>query len=225
MKKENTKVALGIGCALLLSASLIVLPLMNSGKGEIDLSRTESGIRVYYEEAEQLELPRVEISYVWPESEQEIFEEWYPDIIRGTVVRCRNIEIDYGNGNRIGSALIDIRVEKVYKGGFRVGETVTLKAGEGYEYAEETVKGAEGIFLCNRYTEDSYATYGGETLMLADIADGGLSNRFNFLDSERNVAMHFLFTSRYSYCYDALDPMLSTLDDVEAYMLDMLPPN
>lgn len=201
----------------------------NPGSGrDIKLERSDKKIQVYTLD----EAPAVSSSYGLAFfTEEEIFTKWDTAIFRGTVLSVQNIAIKHGQWEEY-RAIATIRVEEVFRGGCKTGDTVSLLLPcpvnmEGYwvensEVASSVRVGMSGIFMPLKYDENSTCIYyeGKERaevkLYLLDLAEYGLPDgeRFMFLDTEKGL----LYAK---FAYESLEGA-STLEDIEAYIRKML---
>lgn len=158
-------------------------------------------------------------------TEEEIFS-FNSAIFKGTISDIYNIEIDSPLLNY--GAIVEIKVEKVYRGFCSEGDTISVLVThpleiEGYAMEDsETVSrmrvGMTGIFKASIYDEDDVWTSGDGEIKLAlkDIADYGfgIGAYCAFLETEEG-----LYYASYAYPGAA---GAQTLDDIEEYVKAMI---
>ena len=167
-------------------------------------------------------------------TEEELFSHEKTFAIRGTVSGLTNITIDF-NGDRVQRCLATIEISRVYRGDWAPGSTITMLlpcainiagahgSGQLATLVEDTdvisqlQTGAEGIFFPWVYDEASYWEQNGAVLWLRELATCGLGDgmRWAFFETDRGIVYE-----KYSYPGAA---GAANLDDIEAYVLAMLP--
>lgn len=213
-------------CLVVLGAILFPLlpaPTVEPQPGDIQPSvGTTAKVSYGYDEAD-VDTRKSELIGM---SEEEMFSREAMYVFRGRVSGLSNITIDF-NGEREVRCLVMVAVERVYQGDIAEGEQITMLAPcaidiLGGSHMEDTgiisqlKSGMEGIFMPWTYSEASYMEMNGATLMLRDLAPCGLADgmRWAFLETERGLTF---MRSAYPGASDA-----KTLDDVEAYVVEML---
>lgn len=190
--------------------------------GEIVLSDKTTAKVSYGYDNEVVTSTKVQLEYM---SEEDMFAFKRKYVFRGTVSRLANVTIDF-NGEKMVRCIATIVINEVYQGDLAVGEQITMlipcSIGIIDGKAEDTgvisqlENGMEGIFMPWVYDENSYMEMMGAVLMLKDLAECGLADgmRWVFLDTEQGLVF-----SRWAYhgAKNATD-----LDDIEAYVIDML---
>lgn len=191
------------------------------GGRRIELSERSEGVRVSYTNF----VPNIgaEACLVYL-TEEEIFTEYNTAIFKGTVTKIDNIKLNF-NGSSDYRALVEIQVEKDYRGNCVEGETIrvllpgAVMAGSDNSIMD-TLKhlqvGMTGIFMPTAYTADSIYQTNGATLYLKDLAEYGFGDgiRFAFLETEEGLVFA---RSAYVGAKDA-----ATLEEIEAYIYEML---
>ncbi|NLD50265.1 MAG: hypothetical protein GX660_24265, partial [Clostridiaceae bacterium] len=96
-------------------------------------------------------------------SEEELFSKWKPVIIKGTVSRISNIEINF-NGDKEYRAIAEIEVGKVYRGNIQLGDLLSVLLPcpidtaikvEDTGIISQIQVGSTGIFMPMEYNESS----------------------------------------------------------------------
>lgn len=157
-------------------------------------------------------------------TEEEMFSKEGIYVFRGTVADLTNVTVDF-NGKKEAFCISTIKISRVYKGEITAGEEIKmlLPCAIGIEgkvedtgFISQIENGMEGIFMPWVYDENAYMGMLGAVLMLQDLADCGLADgmRWVFLSTERGAVF---FREAYPGARYAI-----TLDDVEAYVVDML---
>lgn len=161
-----------------------------------------------------------------PLTEEEIFfgERWDTAIFKGTVTEIRNVALDF-NGDTDYRALASFRVETVYRGPLQAGDEITVLLPcpiddsvwvEDTDVISRLRVGMTGIFMPIVYADNHIWSQNGATLYLQDIADYGFADgeRFAFLETEDGLVYA-------AWAYESI-PNAATLEEIEAYVLDML---
>lgn len=157
-------------------------------------------------------------------TEEEIFKENSDAIFKGTVTKLDNIRLSF-NGDTMYRALVEVQVEKAYRGTCSEGETVRmLLPGAVSETSHNSIMdtlgelevGMTGIFMPRAYGIDSVYQSNGATLYLGELAPYGFGDgiRFAFLETEEGLVFD---RSAYVGAKDAM-----TLEEIEAYIYEML---
>lgn len=195
---------------------------IDSQLGEIILSdKTTAKVLYGYDDSEYIS-QKEELVYL-TEEEMFAFENMY--IFRGKVGELTNVTIDF-NGKKEVRCIATIIIGEVYQGNLVAGDQITMLIPCAIGLAGSAVKdtgviaqlksGMEGIFMPWVYDEDSYIEMNGAVLMKQDLAACGIADgmRWAFLDTEQGLAF---LRSAYPGAKDA-----TNLDDIEAYVIDML---
>ncbi len=157
-------------------------------------------------------------------SEEELFERENMYAFRGKVVELQNITINF-DGFKEYRCVAVLDIEKVYQGEITVGEqirmllpcpiTKDIKQEDTGVIAGIKV-GMEGIFMPWVFDENSYIEMNGKIFDKSEVASCGLADgmRWAFLASEYGVVFE---KNAYKGAVGA-----ATLDDIEAYVIEML---
>lgn len=224
-KKTNKSIWLKCGAvaACLALALGLGIPLLTGDNGEIELPSSTGNICVKYIDKAPVAFQKAELEWL---TEEELFTKYETAIFSGTIVKIRNIQIDY-NGSLEYGAIAKIRADKIYRGNCSAGETVSVLLPCSVDmkgmWVEDTGtvstmrNGMRGIFMPFKYDDESYRSQNGATLYLKDIADYGFFDgwRCAFLETDEG-----LLFAREAYASIAA---ASTLEEVESYILDMIP--
>jgi hypothetical protein len=192
MKPRNKKLftPFAIACALLL---IITIPMF-SNKADLELPNSVGKVSVKYID----EGPSMSISYDMDfQSEEEIFHKYNTDIFRGQIKEIKNIEIDF-NGSTEYRAIAKIKVDKIFRGSIKAGETVSLLLPcpirkdmwvEDTEVASSMREGMTGIFMPIKYDKTIYYEENGARIYWMDISEYGFLNgvEYAFLESENGL--------------------------------------
>lgn len=158
-------------------------------------------------------------------TEEELFTTFYTAIFRGTVSEIRNIALNF-NGETEYRALAEIEIEKVYRGPYPTGDSVSVLLPcpliDGFEVTDtSTVSamevGTTGIFMPMIFDDESAIwKQNGAILDKRDIADCGFADgeRYVFIETEEGLVFS---RTAYSSIRNA-----TTLDEVEDYIETML---
>ena len=223
--KRRSRRGLKIIFFAVLAAAAVFLVLAYGGE-RIPLRLSDEKVSVRYTSVPPVTLSSSSYSLV-ELTEEEIFFGWRDigetTIVRGTVTDIRNIVVSF-NGDNAYRALVDVAAETVLRGECQPGDVVTVMIPcpvmDGF-WVEDTgvisqVKvGMEGIFMLNRYDEESIWMQNGVTLYTIDIAEYGLldGERFAFLQTDSGLVY-----SRWTYQEFEGFGEPQTLDDVEEYI-------
>lgn len=163
-----------------------------------------------------------------PMTEEALFHDPRLCAVRGEITEIKNYRVAPKNGGMdTYFSVIHVKVEKVYKGTFRVGDVIRIYTyvpiGQGdiwYEDSGTISKarvGQKAIFTPYLYdTEYVYSDGKGGSISLLDISDCRLGDgeRFAFIDTGKGLAF---FRIEYIGATNA-----RTLDDIEAYVVKQL---
>lgn len=190
--------------------------------GELVLSeRTTAKVSYGYEGGTESTV-KGDLEYL---TEEEMFGQENMYVFRGRVSGLTNVTVDF-NGEKEARCIASVEVEKVYQGGIAAGEQISMLlpcavAPEGSAMEDTAViskleVGMEGIFMPMVYDENSFVEMNGAVLQKQDLAVCGLADgmRWAFLSTGRGLL----------FARDAYPGAESaeTLDDVEAYLAEML---
>lgn len=218
-KNQWTKVASLVACFALLLGIGISLVYNQSNKIEL----TDSSINATAKYVSKA--PNVMVSEdLLNLSEEELFTEFNTSVFKGTISEINNIEINL-NGSKEYRAVAQITVEKVYRGECNVGDTVSAllpcPINEGVWVEDtETVSvmkiGMKGIFMPDKYSQESYYEANGARLALTDIADYGFPDgeRYAFLETGDGIVFS-------KWAYESIKNA-TTLEEIETYVQSML---
>ncbi len=239
-KKGDRKMMKTIGAlgaaAVVACASFFALPQIGGGAGDFDLPNSTGKVAVSYAEKVPEEYLRGAAGLLQEYSEQELLFQKSTDAFKGVITELKNIEIRTG-GQSWYQAIAKVKVDQVYRGQAKSGETISIllpaaiPGGEGTSETkgtagaavltedQETINAMEvgmtGIFLPLRYDDSAVLESEGAVLHLKDLAEYGLSDgvRFAFLDTENGLEF-----ARFAY-----QPIAeaSALDQVESYLTEM----
>ena len=158
-------------------------------------------------------------------TEEELFSDPRMIAFRGTVVKLDNYEIRFGISTSY-RCIAYVKADTVYCGDIKPGDIVSILLPcpiglDGYLQEDtSTIQnirvGGEGIFLPKRYTAESYWSEEDSVVMLNELAMCGLGDgmRHVFLEKDNGIAYD-------TNSYQPNSP-ISTLDDAEAYVTEML---
>ena len=198
-KKPCNKAFIRFGAvaACLAILAVIGIPLLMKGKKAEDPTTqiTLSGgvIGKYVDE-----VPDEKVSYDLADlSLEEIFNKWGKVIVQGTVIKIKNIQLEFKDSKSY-RALATIKVDKVYKGEAKEGDTITVLLPCGINDGTWTEdcgviscirKGMQGIFMPMIYDDSAYEEMNGVTLHLKELAEYGLGDgeRFAFLATDEGL--------------------------------------
>lgn len=166
----------------------------------------------------------VSISYDMDfQTEEEIFHKYNTDIFRGQIKDIKNIQIDF-NGHTEYRAVARIKVDKIFRGSVKAGETVSVLLPcpirndmwvEDTEVAASMREGMTGIFMPIKYDKTMYYEVNGAKVYWMDISEYGFLNgvEYAFLKSENE-----LIFSKETYKSIA---STNSLGDIEEYIIKM----
>lgn len=224
-KADRKKYRGGIIAVTVLAAAAAVLLLVFGGK-RIPLGLSDEKVSVRNMTVPPVTLSSSSASLI-ELTEEEIFFGWgdigETVIVRGTVTDIQNIIVDF-DGDSAYRALIYVQAETVIRGDCQPGDVVTVlipcPISDGF-WVEDTgvisrvQVGMEGIFMLNRYDEESIWMQNGVTFYPIDIAEYGLldGERFAFLQTDDGLVYS-------KWPYDNFEGFgkPQTLDEVEDYI-------
>ncbi len=212
---------------ILLGAGLLwrnrsVPPVGNPTEGTLSGENTtldNRAVITYGDGGVQLSVGKVDLEVL---SEEEMFGMEPMYIFRGEVVKLENVTVDF-DGMKEYRCVATVAVSTVYQGDIAAGTEVRMLLPcpilseklwvEDTEIAGQIRVGMEGIFMPRAYTESSRMEMNGKTLLLAELAECGLSDgcRWVFLDTGDGLAF-----AREAYTGAA---NAKTLEDIETYIL------
>lgn len=158
-------------------------------------------------------------------TEEELFAYENKYVFRGTVSDLTNVTIDF-NGEKEARCIATIVISRVYQGDLTAGASITMLLPCAIDLtggtAEDTgvitqlKSGMEGIFMPVVYDENACIEMNGAVLMKQDLAECGLADgmRWVFLNTEQGLVY---LDSAYPGAKGA-----TSLDDIEAYVMEML---
>lgn len=223
-KSTNIKVknkwlitSLAAGCVLVL---IIIVHVFNTN-ADFNLKNCSKNVSVKYIN----KAPSVSADYsLIGLSEEDLFHKFNTDIFRGKIEDIRNIKINI-NGSVEYNAIAKIKIDKVYRGSGKVGETVSVLLPcpinknvwvEDTEVASSMRVGMTGIFMPIKYDKTSYLEQNGAKIYWQDIAEYGFLDgmRYAFLNSPNGLIFE---KNAYKSIASA-----SSLEDIEQYVLKMI---
>lgn len=195
---------------------------MDPQPGALALSDQTTAKVSYGCEAGTATAAKADLQYL---TEEELFAQENMYAFRGRVSGLSNITIDF-NGVEEVRCIATLAVEEVYQGDIFAGEAITMllpcAIDSGNVWVEDTdvisrlESGMEGIFMARMYNDESRWEQNGAKLMLKDVAVCGLMDgmRWVFLSTDQGLLFE---RSAYPGAKNA-----ETLDDIEAYVIEML---
>ncbi|WP_195984920.1 hypothetical protein [Clostridium sp. D33t1_170424_F3] len=214
MNRRNVLFAY-IALALVVFGISWQLPSVN----KIPLTRSSQGVTVrYLRSSVPLPAYQSEMAYL---TEEKAFQKYASPAFKGTIVRIRDIEVDF-NGEKEYYSIAKIRVDEPFTGDLAQGKQITVLLPrpiyldtwvEGTEVISAFRIGMKGIFIPNiLYDEDASWHENGETLYLSELADCSLGggNYGVFLETHKGL----LFNQN---TYATLSPKC-TLAQAELYV-------
>ncbi len=191
-------------------------------ENSVSVTKTTAKVTYGYEK-DPAGPPRPSLVYY---SEEEMFAKEEIAVFRGRVGDLTYITVDF-DIYKVYWTVAEISVDKVYKGDISEGDVIKMlihcQVGvENPMWVEDndTIvllrSGMEGIFMPMKYDDDSKYETNGFVLMLRDVADYGIGDgtRWVFLSTDSGV--------RYAESAYPGAKGAKTLDDIEAYVIDML---
>ena len=224
-KKKSDKPVwfkLGTMAACLALVCAIGIPMLNNRGDRIFLSDASKNVNVKYTDNAAMQ---ASISGdLIPLTEEELFTGYNTAVFKGTVMKISNIEIDY-NGFTDYRAIAEIRVDTLYRGDCKAGDTVSVLLPCSIQenvWVEDTGvvsrmrEGTVGIFMPKQYDETSITKMNGAVLALNDIADYGFPDgeRYAFLETSDGIVFD---VNTYKSIAD-----VTTLDEVAKYVENMV---
>ncbi len=249
-KKKVYKFGMGaVACAAILVGSFwisdglgvgrFVYEFLGVGVGDaLELSEASNGVEVNLTEKVYAERSVTDLAWF---SEEEMFGdcEFSNLIFKGGVEKIQNVVCDF-NGTKTYKAILEIRVENVYRdegvladGEYEQGEEGMIQAGQIVKcltnfpidtsmWIEDTGTlsklrtGMKGIFMVKKYDAESVHCENGATLALTDLAEYGFGDgvRWAFLEDGDE-----LIFDRDAYAGAA---KAQSLDEIEKYVQEML---
>lgn len=206
-----------IACVLILMISIHIF----NRNSYLHLKNSSGNVSVKYIN----KAPSVSSSYsLVGLSEEELFHKFNTDIFRGKIEGIRNIKINI-NGSTEYHAIAKIKIDKVYRGSGKVGETVSILlpspinsnvSVEDTEVVSSMRVGMTGIFMPIKYDKTSYLEQDGAKIYWQDIAEYGFLDglRYAFLNSPNGLIFE---KNAYKSIASA-----SSLEDIEQYVLKMI---
>ncbi|HHX56287.1 MAG TPA: hypothetical protein GX705_08060 [Clostridiales bacterium] len=154
-------------------------------------------------------------------TEDEIINEEEADIFKGQIKNIKNIEMDF-DGMTEYRSIAKIKVDKVYRGEVREGDTVSILLPcpintdvwvEDTGVVSAMREGLTGIFMPIKYNEDSYIEMNKAKIHLKDLTEYGFfdGERYAFIEaSDELIFARWAFES----IKDA-----NSLEEIEQYIL------
>lgn len=178
-----------IACVL----AFIIIPMFNNSS-DFKLPNSTGNVSVKYIE----KAPSISWSSLLESlTEEELSHKYNTDIFMGKIEDIRNIEIDF-NGWIEYRAIAKIRIDKMYRGDRKVGETVSIILPssvdtniwvEDTEVSSSMRVGMTGIFMPIKNDKNSYREENEAKIYYIDIAEYNLldGERYSFLDSDNGL--------------------------------------
>lgn len=214
------KLTAAAACLALLAGAASLSGLLR-GPGDYMLSERSENVRVYRLKDPHKNVPASHD--LMKLTDEDIFSA-NTVIFRGTVTDIENIEVDM-NGESFYWSIVSVEVSKVLRGELTVGQTVRIRADtpigggvwvEDNDIVSQIRVGMEGIFMPAPYDADSLFGANGAWLCLRDIAPYGFRDGVRWVFLRTETGLVFARGATYSI------PDAHTLEDIEAYILDML---
>lgn len=211
----------GIGGIIVAAAVALFALSWDALKERIPLSDSSSNMSVAYVDEGDVNVG-MSSANLMEMSEDELFSQWEPAVVRGVVQQIDHIELDF-NGQEEYQSLVTIAVTDVYRGEIEPGSTIQVLtvAGVGSEVLQsdadvisELRLGMEGIFMPRRHDASHVWSQNEASLQLMDVSDYGFPDgeRYMFLNTDDGLV----------YSRDAYPSLAgaTTLEDVEAFVID-----
>jgi hypothetical protein len=227
MKQTSIKKMLPMAaCLAIILIAAICIPLLNlnpgTGNDTFNLVRSTGNVSVSYAENAPA-TPGIHAKLAWL-TEDELFNKYGNDIFKGTIEKIRNIEIDI-DGMKQYKSIAAIKVEKVYRGDLKAGDTASILLNctiDGKMEVEDTGvissmrEGMTGIFMPYKYDETSFGENNASKVYWMELAQYGFSDgeRYAFLETDNGLIFDHS-------AYASIDSA-KTLDEVEAYVESMI---
>lgn len=221
-KKKPSWMKWGAMAACFVLGLAIGIPMLKNQNDHINLSDASTNVSVRYTNS----IPtRASGSGALAEfTEEELFTRFNTAVFKGTVLKIDNIKIDY-NGFTEYKAIAEIRVDVLYRGNCKVGDTVSVLLPcpiqadiwvEDTGVAAEMREGTVGIFMPQQYDETFVVKMNGAVLALQDVSDYGLPDgeRFAFLETSDGLVFNV-------WAYQSI-ANATTLDEVVEYVESMV---
>ncbi len=198
---------------------IIILPLF-TGNDDFILPNSTGNISVKYVNKAPLVMSLHDLVYL---TEEEIFNNYNTSVLKGTVEKIRNIEIDF-NGFADYRAIAEIKIDKVYRGNETSGDIISVLIPcpiDSSTWIEDTDVisgirvGTAGIFMPVKYDETSYREENGARVYWLDITEYGFMDgmRFAFIKTENGMI----------FDRDAFMSVktANSFDEIEKYIMEM----
>lgn len=217
-----TRVAVAAACIIaLLSGTSVVSRQLN----RIPLSDKSSKVTAYYTSNPFMFFGAACSGCLTSLTEEELFTEFDTAIFKGTIAQIRNIVVNF-NGEREYRAIAEIKVEKVYRGTCKDGETVSVLLPcaitpivrvTGSDIITDMKAGITGIFMPIEYDDKSSLWMeNGAKLDQRELAAYGFADGERYVFLETNAGLVF-DRDAYKSISNA-----TTLEEVEEYIENML---
>ena len=207
-------------CFCLTSAIIIGI---NNRANEIPLSDQSIHVTAHYTN----KVPTVkDESALVSLTEEELFTHFNTAIVKGSILDIQNIVLDF-NGDKAYRAIAEIKVDKVFRGPCKAGDTISILLPcpididgmwvEDTDTVSAMKIGMTGIFMPMIYDdENSFWVQNNAKLMKKDLAPYGLADGERYLFFETDHGLIFA-----SYAYESI-ANATTLEEIEAYINIML---
>lgn len=226
--RKHIRIKWGLTAACFALVMIIGMLIINSQQDELVLSNASAGVIVKHIDDSKIQSADLSIessmSLTFGYTEEELFSKFNTSIFKGTVTKIDNYEIIF-NGYTEYRAVVEIAVEKVYRGDCKENETVAILlpcpvVDGSWVEDTETVSamrvGMTGIFMPTHYDENSYMELNGARVAWRDLAKYGLVDgyRYAFLKTDKGLV----------FARDAYESIAeaTTLEEVEEYVTRMI---
>ena len=216
------RVAVTAACII---ALLTGISVVNRQLNRIPLSDKSSNVTAYYTSNPFMFFGAASSGCLTSLTEEELFTEFDTAILKGTIAQIRNIVVNF-NGEREYRAIAEIKVEKVYRGTCKEGETVSVLLPcaitpivrvTGSDIITDMKAGMTGIFMPIEYDDKSSRWMeNGAELDKRELADYGFADGERYVFLETNAGLVF-DRDVYKSISNA-----TTLEEVEEYIENML---
>jgi hypothetical protein len=220
VKVKNKRLSIALVAAACVLTFLISIPIFH-GRSDFELPNSVGNVSVKYIN----KAPNISAAYSLVSlTEEELFHKYNTDIFMGKIEDIRNIKIKFNSSYEY-RAIAKIKVDKVYRGNKKVGETVSALLPcsvntsvwvEDTEVVSSMRVGMSGIFMPVKYDKTMYREENGAKIYLQDIAEYGFMDgeRYAFLNSNNGL----IFAK---HAYKSIDTVTS-LEEIEKYVIKMI---
>lgn len=196
-KKKSIIVKITAVAACLAMALAVGVPAVIRSQNAIELSESSNGVRAHYFSGKISPSNMSQNDCLIFLSEEEIFTHFPIAIFKGQVEKIDNIELSF-NGDKAYRAIAEIKIEKVYKGDCKQGETAKILLPcpisdntwtEDCDTIEKLKVGDTGIFMPIQYDDTMKWEQNGATVILKDITPYGLADgaRYAFIENKNGL--------------------------------------